>query len=504
MLLQSITEQDLQNDGIFEDRYEENNVYDENGNLIHSDNNTDVDGDRVIDQSNTADYLFDDKGLVVYENFKSYIGNQEELDSLGIINYLYDEDGKPLKIERNTDLQGDSDNIFDFRIVTDNQYNRSGNLISEVTVSHNLNEMMTDTWIKSYHYDTNQLVRTELLFDGGTDGEIDYSIKESFLYNDNGTKIQEVEENDSNFDGDSDILRLRLFDEHERLTWEVYIADFDDDGSTDQEEVTSYSYLDQESIFPSLTEINIDDDGNGLVETRIIETEIMSQDRLTNTSTSDYFIATRPVKLGFPNDPAIYEIRGTRANDILRGTGLGDKMLGRAGDDRLSGLDGADLLLGNQGQDSLYGGIGTDTLKGGANDDVLVGGEGKDILVGGSGNDRLNGGSGLDTLRGGAGNDNFVIHNSRNKADRITDFDPVDDSILIRLGGFDLDLDKGRLEHKHFSIGSAAADRSDRFIYNDQTGALLFDSDGSRNGPAVAIASLDPGLALSAAHIRII
>jgi Ca2+-binding RTX toxin-like protein len=163
-----------------------------------------------------------------------------------------------------------------------------------------------------------------------------------------------------------------------------------------------------------------------------------------------------------------------------------------------------DLLNGDRLNNTILGLAGNDTLRGGQGDDQLIGGGGNDLIVGGAGGDRLIGGNGLDTLRGGTGEDQFIFQNVQNKADRILDFDVTEDVILIRKSGFDLDLGKGRLANARFTIGSGAGDRGDRFIYNDQTGALIFDADGSGAGEGRAIAFLSNSPDLTAADIRII
>lgn len=55
-----------------------------------------------------------------------------------------------------------------------------------------------------------------------------------------------------------------------------------------------------------------------------------------------------------------------------------------------------------------------------------------------------------------------------------------------------------------FFIGKAAHDASDRIIYNSDTGALLYDPDGTGAQAAAQFASVSPGLALSAGDFTII
>jgi glycerophosphoryl diester phosphodiesterase len=172
------------------------------------------------------------------------------------------------------------------------------------------------------------------------------------------------------------------------------------------------------------------------------------------------------------------------------------RVVGTAEDDSLNGSQ----IVG----DRLIGRGGNDTLRGGGGDDILLGYAGSDLLVGDTGNDRLSGSGGLDTLSGGEGEDVFVFRTLRQGPDLILDFNPLEDVLEFRQAGFDLDLPKGVLADGAFTVGSSAADSSDRFVYNDQTGTLLYDADGSGVGVAAEVAFMTPGLNLSAANISII
>jgi Ca2+-binding RTX toxin-like protein len=146
---------------------------------------------------------------------------------------------------------------------------------------------------------------------------------------------------------------------------------------------------------------------------------------------------------------------------------------------------------------------GVDKLTGTQRGDSLLGLDGADRLFGMGGNDTLIGGLGADKLMGGPGQDQFVYNRRLDGGDRILDFSVQDDVIVLRRQDFDPSLARGTLADEAFVIGSAARDRSDRVIYNDRTGALLFDDDGSGTGRAIALAGLTPGLNLSAADIRV-
>lgn len=146
-------------------------------------------------------------------------------------------------------------------------------------------------------------------------------------------------------------------------------------------------------------------------------------------------------------------------------------------------------------------------LFGDAGNDYLSGGGGAKTIDGGTGNDTLNGFIN-DTLTGGTDADIFSLFKldslSIQDIDTITDFSVVDDTISISADGFGGGLTAGvPITAAQFKIGSAASDASDRFIYNKNTGALFFDSDGIGGTAQVQFASLSTGLAITNADISV-
>jgi Ca2+-binding RTX toxin-like protein len=136
--------------------------------------------------------------------------------------------------------------------------------------------------------------------------------------------------------------------------------------------------------------------------------------------------------------------------------------------------------------------------------DTLIGKAGNDILMSGAGNDTLIGGKGSDTLTGGTGADRFLRKYSTTAIDTITDFQVGEDLLGFSASGFGGGLAGGAvLNETQFTIGSAAADSSDRFIYNSATGGLFFDADGIGGTAQVKIFTLSSGLAMTNADIFI-
>ncbi|RYY24507.1 MAG: hypothetical protein EOP62_16800 [Sphingomonadales bacterium] len=208
-----------------------------------------------------------------------------------------------------------------------------------------------------------------------------------------------------------------------------------------------------------------------------------------------------------------YMFAGAGADRLYGGAG-DDLMFGQDGDDEMAGGDGADMLDGGAGADYLYSGTGNDRLYGGdgndlmfgqEGDDELAGGAGADYIEGGDGNDLIYGGAGTDMLYGGAGADAFAFMAAPGAANlqTIGDFTVGQDRLLLS-GAVFAGLAPGALAAGAFVTGTAAADASDRILYNAATGALWFDADGTGAIAAVQFGMLSPGLALSATDFAVI
>lgn len=82
--------------------------------------------------------------------------------------------------------------------------------------------------------------------------------------------------------------------------------------------------------------------------------------------------------------------------------------------------------------------------------------------------------------------------------DTITDFLVVDDTIQVSKVGFGGELTaNAAITAAQFRIGTKAGDSSDRFIYNEATGALLFDADGTGASAQVQFAQLSTNLGIT-------
>ncbi len=221
-------------------------------------------------------------------------------------------------------------------------------------------------------------------------------------------------------------------------------------------------------------------------------------------------------------NPQLAEVLTTRAGvegirqsglSFFEGTGLilstldpsqDNYLVGDDQDNTAYGLDGNDTILGNGGRDVLFGGTGNDSIDGGAGRDKLVGDIDDDILTGGAGRDTLVGGKGDDILTGGGGADVFQRSRINMGIDIITDFQVDVDRLSFSGRGFGDDLVSGSvLTEDQFTIGTGAVDSNTRFIYDDTTGDLFFDTDGTGEIEQVQLATLSLGLAMTNASIYI-
>ncbi|MEH2142888.1 MAG: calcium-binding protein [Nostoc sp.] len=154
----------------------------------------------------------------------------------------------------------------------------------------------------------------------------------------------------------------------------------------------------------------------------------------------------------------------------------------------IRGTNFDDLIVGSNGNDTLDGGDG--------GNDILIGGNGNDILIGGNGNDSLIGGSGTDT---------FAFNSFNQGIDRLDDFKATSELIQVAADGFGGGLSIGSLKTSQFTLGASATTSTQRFIYNNITGALFFDKDGSGNAfTQVQFAQLSAGLSLTKNNFAVV
>jgi Ca2+-binding RTX toxin-like protein len=176
-------------------------------------------------------------------------------------------------------------------------------------------------------------------------------------------------------------------------------------------------------------------------------------------------------------------INGSSARERITGTSAADRILAAGGDDTVIGNGGNDTLFGQTGNDALYGGTGNDLLYGGAGSDFLVGGSGADAFV-------------FATRPAGDG---------LAEMDTIFDFErqdmiAIDNDLFPALG-----RTAGYIADWAFKVvgTGGVVDSNDRIVYNQLTGVLSYDWNGSGTGGRVALADLTGNPTLTAGDIYI-
>jgi serralysin len=222
-------------------------------------------------------------------------------------------------------------------------------------------------------------------------------------------------------------------------------------------------------------------------------------------------------------------LSGGDGADILTGGGGGDVIDGGAGADRIQGGDGNDRITYAAADQSIDAGAGSDTLvltvgatvrldrvstsqvDGGAyvSGFEKVDASGASVAVNLTGSayaNTLTGGTKRDVLTGGGGADQFVFKTApkATTADTITDFEVGLDKIHLDASFF-TGLPTGALASGALAFGTTASASDDRIMYDQTSGSLYFDRDGSASGhAALMFATIDPGQAVTAQDFWVI
>ncbi len=145
-----------------------------------------------------------------------------------------------------------------------------------------------------------------------------------------------------------------------------------------------------------------------------------------------------------------------------------------------TGNNTSNVLTGNDGSNSLNGGKGADQMSGGLGNDKLIGKAGADILTGG----------------GGADSFVFDVKPDNVSIDKIRDFSSAAGDKLLLDHSIFAALSLSRFSDENFVVGTKALEADDRLIYDQTSGILSFDADGSAAGAAIHVADLDNSPAL--------
>jgi Ca2+-binding RTX toxin-like protein len=205
-------------------------------------------------------------------------------------------------------------------------------------------------------------------------------------------------------------------------------------------------------------------------------------------------------------------IIGNDGTNVLSGNGGNDTLEGRGGDDvYFVEEDGVTIIeSAGQGNDGVLTAMLSYTLPEGADIEMLdtyfteapvelTGNSSGNLITGNAGNNVLNGAGGDDELVGDLGQDTFVFNTALDEdfnVDVLSDFTAADDTIQLDdmiFGAFAT----GPLADDRFVVGTAAQDANDNIIYDIDSGALFYDSDGTGGAAAIQFATVSAGLALT-------
>ncbi|MDQ6434886.1 DUF4347 domain-containing protein [Mesorhizobium sp. LHD-90] len=191
-------------------------------------------------------------------------------------------------------------------------------------------------------------------------------------------------------------------------------------------------------------------------------------------------------------------IRGNDGDNILHdgGAGAADTLIGGEGDDGFQVYNFGDVIveLDGEGADRVSAAVDFVLTAGahveylnttsllGTNAVDLTGNELVQLVRGNDGANTLDGGGGEDLLYGMGGADNFRFSTALGPTNivRIADFVVADDTIQLDDAIFTALAGLGTLDPVAFKdTATGVKDADDRIIYNSDTGALLYDADGS-------------------------
>ncbi len=261
-------------------------------------------------------------------------------------------------------------------------------------------------------------------------------------------------------------------------------------------------------------------EGTDTVKSSISLTLPLNVENLTLTGALAINGAGNDLNNKLTGNSAANQLNGGLGNDTLDGKAGADNMIGGLGNDNYIVDNAGDIVTENlnEGTDKISSSItrtlpanvenltltGASAINGNGNGlaNILIGNSAANQLSGGAGNDTLDGGTGNNTLTGG-GQDTFKF-TSTGHIDTITDFVVVDDTIQLENAVFAALTTTGPLAAGQFKIGTLASDADDFIIYNNITGALLYDADANGAGLATQIATVGVGLAMTNADFVVI
>ena len=270
-------------------------------------------------------------------------------------------------------------------------------------------------------------------------------------------------------------------------------------------------------VIDNTLDLVIDTEGGGSDVVLTYVSHTLTNGNEVETLSTVFHAGTTAIDLG-GNDYANHLI-GNYGDNYLNGGGGADRMTGFFGNDTYVVDNAGDVVeeAAGGGGDTVFTFVGY-TLGAGQEVEVLstavqsgigaldLAGNGfAQTIFGNNGANVIDGKGGSDALVGFGGADSFAFTAAlgASNVDSILDFNAADDTILLDDAVF-AGLGLGALAAGAFVTGGAAQDANDRIVYNQATGALFFDADGSGAGAAVQFATLTTLPSLSAADFLVI
>jgi len=144
-------------------------------------------------------------------------------------------------------------------------------------------------------------------------------------------------------------------------------------------------------------------------------------------------------------------------------------------------------VIGTDGNDRQYGTTASERFEGKGGDDMIWGGAGNDLIFTGEGRDAIT----------------FDSKTITANADTVVDFNVANDWIRLNDNVF-TKLWEGKLSSSVFRAGTKALDHNDHILYDQSSGKLFYDADGSGSGAAVHFATFENKVNLTAADFYVL
>ncbi len=199
---------------------------------------------------------------------------------------------------------------------------------------------------------------------------------------------------------------------------------------------------------------------------------------LAGDSSAIFTVSVQGDKLFEQNEEFSVSIRSPNPRTVIGGTAA------------TATIQNDDALVGTAQRDTLIGSLAGERITGLAGDDTIMGRGGDDTILSGSGRDLLTGGDGADVFV-------FDVPAIVAYADVITDYTADVDRIGFLRSVFPTIGPLGTLSAASFTTGTAPTTAAHRVMYEQETGRLFFDADGTGRSPTQIVATLTGLPALS-------